>query len=52
VLSLGKEEFPKEEVGNRYEGYWRGGDDIFVYKIRLYITNCAYLKNIIIHELH
>ena len=43
---------PQGKLDEKCEGYQHGEDDLVVYKGRFCILNCAYLKKVVMNEIH
>ena len=47
-----EEKLQQGKVHEKCEGYHLGEGDLLVYKVRMYILNCAYLKKLVMDEIH
>ena len=47
-----KEKLQQRKVDEKWKGYQLGEDDLLVYKGRLYIPDCVYLKKLVMDGIH
>ena len=47
-----KEKLQQRSLEKRYEGYKGGEDGLLTYKGRIYIPNVAYLRRVVMDEIH
>ena len=47
-----KDKLQQQNLEKRYEGYHLEGDRLLIYKNKIYIPNVAYLRRIVMDEIH